>query len=143
MHNASQSGQTLFVEPEPMVELGNELAIANAMAAEEEQRILRELSEALAAGSGALARDLAVLGRLDLLEGEARLASDLDAHAPEVGRAADGFELLSLRHPLLVLQGKKVVASHVRLAPPGARSSSPARTAAGRPWPSPRWGSRR
>jgi DNA mismatch repair protein MutS2 len=29
-----------------------------------------------------------------------------------------GFELLSLRHPLLVLQGKKVVASHVRLEPP-------------------------
>jgi len=118
VHNASQSGQTLFVEPEAMVELGNELAIASAMAAEEEQRILRELSEALSEGSGALARDLASLARLDLLEAEARLASDLDAHPPAVGPAAEGFELLSLRHPLLVLQGKKVVASHVRLEPP-------------------------
>jgi DNA mismatch repair protein MutS2 len=119
VHNASQSGQTLFVEPDGMVELGNELSIANAVAAEEEQRILRELSEDLAREAGRLAGDLAALAALDVLEGSARLASDLDAHAPEVGPAQDGFELLSLRHPILVLQGKKVVASHVRLSPPG------------------------
>ena len=118
VHNASQSGQTLFVEPEGLVDLGNELAIASATAQEEEQRILRELSEAVAAASGALARDLEVLAGLDVLEASARLASDLDAHAPEVAGEAGGFELLSLRHPLLVLQGKKVVASHVRLVPP-------------------------
>jgi DNA mismatch repair protein MutS2 len=119
VHNASQSGQTLFVEPEGMVELGNELSIANAVALEEEQRILRELSEALAREAPRLGGDLAALGALDVLEASARLASDLDAHAPEVGAAAEGFELLSLRHPILVLQGKKVVASHVRLEPPG------------------------
>uniref|UniRef100_UPI001F573480 endonuclease MutS2 n=1 Tax=Anaeromyxobacter terrae TaxID=2925406 RepID=UPI001F573480 len=118
VHNASQSGQTLFVEPDSMVELGNELSISNAVAAEEEQRILRELTGALMAGSGALARDLETLAALDVLEGSALLASDLDAHAPEVLPAGAGFELLSLRHPLLVLQGKKVVASHVRLDPP-------------------------
>jgi DNA mismatch repair protein MutS2 len=118
VHNASQSGQTLFVEPDSMVPFGNELSIANAIAAEEEARILRELTAALQAGSGELARELAILAELDVLEASARLASDLDAHAPEVGAASDGFELLSLRHPLLVLQGKKVVASHARLAAP-------------------------
>jgi DNA mismatch repair protein MutS2 len=118
VHNASQSGQTLFVEPDGMVELGNELAIANATAAEEEARILRELSDALRRDAGALAADLGRLAELDVLEGAARLASDLDAHTPEVGTEGAGFELLSLRHPLLVLQGKKVVASHVRLSPP-------------------------
>jgi DNA mismatch repair protein MutS2 len=118
VHNASQSGQTLFVEPEGMVELGNELSIANAVAQEEEQRILRELSEALGAGAPRLAADLGALAALDVLEASARLSSDLDAHAPEVAPAQGGFELLSLRHPILVLQGKKVVASHVRLSPP-------------------------
>jgi DNA mismatch repair protein MutS2 len=118
VHNASQSGQTLFVEPEGMVELGNELSIAGAMAAEEEQRVLRELSQALARRAPELLRDAATLAELDLLEGAARLASDLDAHPPEVGTPEAGFALLSLRHPLLVLQGKKVVASHVRLEPP-------------------------
>ncbi len=118
VHNASQSGQTLFVEPEGMVELGNELAIATALAAEEEARVLRELSGAVAARAGALAAALGVLAALDVLEGSARLASDLDAHPPEVCGEREGFELLSLRHPLLTLQGKKVVASHARLAPP-------------------------
>ncbi len=118
VHNASQSGQTLFVEPEAMVDMGNELTIAAAMVAEEEARILRELSEAVSRRAPELLRDLDLLGRLDLLEAEARLASELDAHTPEVCAPGDGFELLSLRHPLLVLQGKKVVASHARLEPP-------------------------
>jgi DNA mismatch repair protein MutS2 len=118
VHNASQSGQTLFVEPEPLVEVGNELAIANAMAAEEEERILRELSSAVGGRAEALAADLSTLSSLDLLEGEARLASDLDASAPEVAGPGDGFALRDLRHPLLVLQGKRVVASDVRLEPP-------------------------
>jgi DNA mismatch repair protein MutS2 len=118
VHNASQSGQTLFVEPDSMVDAGNDLTIASAMAAEEEARILRELSEGVARRAPELAADVEVLGRLDLLEAEARLASELDAHTPEVAPCDAGFELLSLRHPLLVLQGKKVVASHVRLSPP-------------------------
>jgi DNA mismatch repair protein MutS2 len=118
VHNASQSGQTLFVEPEPMVELGNELTIAAAMAAEEEERVLRELSGAVASRAEALRGDLQVLAALDCLEAEARLASELDAGAPEVCAPADGFALRDLRHPLLVLQGKKVVASDVVLEPP-------------------------
>jgi DNA mismatch repair protein MutS2 len=118
VHNASQSGQTLFVEPDAMVDMGNELSIAAAMAAEEEARILRELSEGVSRRAAGLARDVEILGALDVLEASARLASDLDAHTPEVAPADAGFELLSLRHPLLVLQQKKVVASHVRLAPP-------------------------
>ena len=42
VHNASNSGQTLFVEPQQLVELGNQLTIAEASALEEEQRILKE-----------------------------------------------------------------------------------------------------
>jgi DNA mismatch repair protein MutS2 len=119
VHNASQSGQTLFVEPDGMVEMGNELAIANAMAAEEEERILRDLSAGVTARSADLSRDLDVLSALDLLEGQALLASDLDASAPEVVTPAEGISLRDLRHPILVLQDKKVVASDLRLEPPG------------------------
>jgi len=118
VHNASQSGQTLFVEPESMVDLGNELSIASAMAAEEEQRVLRDLSGAVSRCATDLERDLALLAALDLLEASARLADDLGASAPRVAEPGEGFDLLSLRHPLLVLQGKKVVASEVRLDPP-------------------------
>ena len=120
VHNASQSGQTLFVEPDGMVELGNELAIANAMAAEEEERILRELSEALGRGLGATwPRDLGALGGLDLLEAQA--LPRLRPRRPRPGGGGAGAtasSCSSLRHPILVLQGKKVVASDVRLEPP-------------------------
>ena len=119
VHNASQSGQTLFVEPDGMVEMGNELAIANAMAAEEEERILRDLSSGVTARSAELARDLETLSALDLLEAQALLASDLDASAPEVVAPGDGIALRDLRHPILVLQEKKVVASDLRLEAPG------------------------
>ena len=118
VHNASQSGQTLFVEPEGMVELGNELAIANAMAAEEEERILRDLTAGVTARAADLLRDLATLSALDLLEAEALLASDLDAFAPEVVSPGEGIALRDLRHPLLVLQEKKVVPSDLRLESP-------------------------
>ena len=118
VHNASQSGQTLFVEPDGMVEMGNELAIANAMAAEEEERILRDLSSGVTARSTELTRDLETLSALDLLEAQAILASDLDASAPEVVAPGEGISLRDLRHPILVLQDKKVVSSDLRLEPP-------------------------
>ena len=56
VHNASQSGQTLFVEPAPLVSMGNDLAIARSMAEEEERRILQELSVRL----GARVREMSV-----------------------------------------------------------------------------------
>ncbi len=118
VHDASQSGQTLFVEPDAAVGLGNELAIAAAVAAEEEARVLRELSAALSLRAAGLERDLDLLAALDVAEASARLASDLGASPPALAPPEDGFSLLSLRHPLLALQGKKVVASDVRLEPP-------------------------
>ena len=53
VHDASSSGQTVFVEPLAVVELNNRLAEAAAEAREEAERILRELS---ARGRGAGAR---------------------------------------------------------------------------------------
>src|SRR5256884_7326282 len=57
VHNASGSGQTLFVEPQQLVELGNQLTIAEAGALEEEQRILHELSGAVGRRAPVLQHD--------------------------------------------------------------------------------------
>src|SRR5207237_7052421 len=64
VHNASGSGQTLFVEPQELVELGNKLTIADASALEEEQRILGELSGAGGRRADALARDVETVDTL-------------------------------------------------------------------------------
>src|SRR5947209_541994 len=118
VHNASNSGQTLFVEPQTLVELGNQLTIAEAGALEEEQRILHELSGAVGRRAPALEHDVEVLAVLDEAAAGGRLADDLDAGAPELG--GDRFELRGARHPLLVLQRKpgSVVANDIALPVP-------------------------
>jgi DNA mismatch repair protein MutS2 len=105
VHNASGSGQTLFVEPQELVELGNQLTIAEASILEEEQRILAELSGAAGRRADELSRDVDTLGRLDEVAAGARLADELDAN-PFVVPLDGAFKLERLRHPLLVLQQK-------------------------------------
>ena len=118
VHNASNSGQTLFVEPQVLVELGNQLTIAEAGALEEEQRILAELSAAVGRRADVLARDVETLAVIDETSAGGRLADDLAAGAPELG--GDRFELFKARHPLLVLQRKTgdVVANDIALPAP-------------------------
>jgi DNA mismatch repair protein MutS2 len=116
VHNASGSGQTLFVEPQELLELGNQLTIAEAGALEEEQRILAELSGAVGRRAPQLEQDVATLARLDEAGAGARLADDLGASAPALTDGArETFHLRSLRHPLLALRTPRVVANDVAL----------------------------
>jgi DNA mismatch repair protein MutS2 len=115
VHNASQSGQTLFVEPESLVGIGNDLAIAQSVALEEERRVLQELSEAVGHESARILEGVEAAAELDEAEAAAQLGADLDASTP-VAEAADGpVVLFQLRHPLLVLRGREVVPNDVRL----------------------------
>ncbi|MHB8879490.1 MAG: endonuclease MutS2, partial [Myxococcaceae bacterium] len=116
VHNASQSGQTLFVEPQELIGIGNDLAIAQSLVVEEERRILLELSGAVGQASGPIAEGVEACAALDEAEAAARLASDLEAHAPEVELPEGPLELTALRHPLLVVRGVEVVANDVRLS---------------------------
>ncbi len=115
VHNASQSGQTLFVEPEPLIGLGNDLAIAQSLVLEEERRLLQELSEDVGRYSSQILDGLDAAAELDELEAAARLAVDLKATSPVIATANGALELRALRHPLLVLRGKEVVANDIRL----------------------------
>jgi len=116
VHNASQSGQTLFVEPESLVGIGNDLAIAQSVALEEERRVLQELSDAVGRESARILQGVEAAAELDEAEASAQLGADLDAGTPTV-EAPDGpLVLLQLRHPLLVLRGRQVVANDVRIS---------------------------
>ncbi|MGZ6078709.1 MAG: endonuclease MutS2 [Myxococcaceae bacterium] len=115
VHNASQSGQTLFVEPESLVGIGNDLAIAQSVALEEERRVLQELSDAVGHESARILEGVDAAAELDEAEAAAQLGADLDAATPVVEDADGPLVLLQLRHPLLVLRGREVVANDVRL----------------------------
>ncbi|MGZ6080025.1 MAG: endonuclease MutS2, partial [Myxococcaceae bacterium] len=84
VHNASQSGQTLFVEPESLVGIGNDLAIAQSVALEEERRVLQELSDAVGHESARILEGVDAAAELDEAEAAAQLGADLDAATPVV-----------------------------------------------------------
>lgn len=116
VHNVSNTGETVFIEPPSLISLGNDLAVAIAEEAEAVRMVLAELTRLVGSRSDSIHRDMECIGELDLIEASARLADDLDAAPPSMRTEEDAaFDLRSLCHPLLVLQGKKVIPNDVRL----------------------------
>lgn len=117
VHDVSGSGQTLFVEPEEMVELNNRVRITQLELEEEQRRILIRLSGWLREELGPIEFGLELLAEVDEIFAAARLGRDVDACIVEVSERAT--ILKRARHPLLVLQGNEVVANDVELRSPG------------------------
>jgi DNA mismatch repair protein MutS2 len=111
VHDASGSGQTLFVEPLVAVELGNVWREAQVAEQEEIGRILDELSALIAANAVGLRETLNALARFDFWAAKAQLAGELSAVRAETTERAE-IELLSARHPGLT---GRVVPIDVRL----------------------------
>jgi DNA mismatch repair protein MutS2 len=111
VHDASGSGQTLFIEPLVVVELGNAWREAVVSEAEEVARILDELSAFVAANAGPLRETLDALARFDLWAAKASLAADLDGVRAETADRPEVI-LLSARHPGL---SGRVVPTDIRL----------------------------
>ncbi|RJO69578.1 MAG: hypothetical protein C4523_06065 [Myxococcales bacterium] len=108
VHGASATGQTIFVEPRELVEINNDLALAQMEVEREERQVLRALSRAVAEEGAAIQANLEVLVRIDVVQAKARFADALGAEKPEL--ADEPFiELRRARHPLLILKGIDVV----------------------------------
>ncbi len=103
IHDRSQSGATVFVEPEETIPLNNELTRLCLEERDEEQRVLAELTDAVRRVLPALGELVEGLGALDLVFARAALAERLHATEPEVSAGGD-LELHQARHPLLVAQ---------------------------------------
>jgi DNA mismatch repair protein MutS2 len=115
VHNASQTGQTLFIEPAELIGLGNELATAQSLVLEEERKVLVELSGLVGREAKGLLDGIEAAGELDELEAIAGLADELHATTPALEDADGALVLKGLRHPRLVLKGGEVIANDVEL----------------------------
>ena len=112
VHDASRSGTTLFIEPEAVVEVNNQLKRAELEVGQEIRRVLRELSRQVAESADSIRGGLEILARVDLAFARGRLSSIMEAHSPRVEE--DGiFELPGLRHPLI--ESADCVANDLRL----------------------------
>ena len=103
VHDRSQSGQTLFVEPEAVIEANNDLVQAARAEEHETARILAALTDAVRAHHDALARLVDALGALDWVLARAAAAERMAA-VPPVIDAGGRVALRGARHPLLVAQ---------------------------------------
>lgn len=120
VHDVSASGTTVFVEPEGVVEEGNELRLVRTEVEREVARLLRELGEAVGAEHPRLDALGATLEALDVAWARGRLSRRLWAVEPETAEDAP-LRLRELRHPLLLLDAglgpDEVVPSDFVLAP--------------------------
>ncbi len=114
VHDASRSGQTVYLEPEQVVPLNNERRLAEAELAREQARICRELSALVGTHAGSIEEAMSAATAIDLACARAALARRLDATRPLLTQEAS-IELRSVRHPLLVLQADEVVANDLSL----------------------------
>ena len=110
VHDASRRGRTVYVEPHDVVPMNNERRIAEAGLAEEERRILAELSAAVGAQAEALDAALAAAAELDGAAARATFAERLEGTRPQISDAGC-IRLRAVRHPVLQLRSGDVVAN--------------------------------
>ncbi|MCK5785639.1 MAG: Smr/MutS family protein [Candidatus Sabulitectum sp.] len=109
IHDRSESGATLFIEPAELVEGGNELQEALLDLQQERRRILREATSSLRERLEEIEKGIEILGGLDLIYARARYHIHRETVFPEEGR----LDLRELAHPLL--PADTVVKSRVNL----------------------------
>ncbi|OCA91330.1 endonuclease MutS2 [Bacillus sp. FJAT-27225] len=100
IHDQSSSGQTLFIEPQSVVQLNNQVQDIRVKESLEIERILSELSSRVAEHSPELEVMTDVLGELDFIFSKARYGRSIKGSRPKMnneGRIA----LYKARHPLI------------------------------------------
>ena len=102
VHDVSDSGATLFVEPMAAVGLGNSWRELRLAEQREEEKVVRSLSAKVEAHSDELFLGGELLARLDLAMAKGRYASDTGAVAAAlIDTERPYISLVDARHPLL------------------------------------------
>ncbi len=108
VHDSSASGQTVFIEPQAVIALGNRIRDLEGRERDLEREVLMVLSGQVGEEAEALAGLQQVLLRLDAGLARARYSQWLGAVRPELAAEPEApFELRDLRHPLLLWQHKR------------------------------------
>jgi len=95
----SNTGATLYVEPDELVELSNELEDARFEEKKEVDHILWELTHAVLGREKDIMQSIKTLSLIDLTYAKARFSQAYQMSAPEIGAS---IHLQQARHPLLM-----------------------------------------
>ena len=100
IHDTSQSGATIFIEPMAVVEANNELRTLESREAHEIERILRDLSAGVAVSGPALELNYLNINEMAFLFACADLSYQMDASPAKISNKQE-ITLYKARHPLL------------------------------------------
>lgn len=100
VHDRSATGATVFIEPEEVLEMNNELIGLTLDEKEEEERILAELSHGVGSLREELVRDIALLSEADAFYARAQYCYRLGCHMPRLNNKGI-VDIVKGRHPLL------------------------------------------
>jgi DNA mismatch repair protein MutS2 len=100
VHGESASGATVYVEPEHVVDLNNQLLHVHAEEEREEREVLRELTGRLAVQRVVLEQSLGIVGQLDFICAKGRLSLEMQGSQPCL-TTQPHVQLIAARHPLL------------------------------------------
>lgn len=105
VHDHSATGQTVFLEPEEVFELNNQIRELEFEERQEIIRILKEFADYLRPMIPMLHLCYAMLGHIDAIRAKARLALEMEACKPRLA-AMPQMRWINARHPLLFLSYK-------------------------------------
>ncbi|MCZ6874927.1 MAG: endonuclease MutS2 [bacterium] len=100
VHGESASGATVYVEPEGVVDLNNQLLHARAEEERAEREVLRQLTGRIAVQHVALEQSLRIVGQLDFICAKGRLSLSMQGKQPRL-TTQPHLQLIAARHPLL------------------------------------------
>ena len=101
VHDVSDSGATVFIEPLPAIETGNRWRENRLAEEREEERVLRFLAARVGDEGDDLQLALDLTARLDLALAKGRYSADRHAVAPVVDSETSRLRITGARHPLL------------------------------------------
>ncbi len=116
VHAVSATGQTMFIEPEIIVSMNNQLVHARDDELREINRILTELSRMVKDNYDLLHENQELIVEIDVIFAKAGYGVQIDGVVPEVCENYSSFSLIKARHPLI--DKDKVVANSIILYEP-------------------------
>ena len=107
LHGESETSKTVFIEPEEVIELNNEIFSLERAETKEIHRILQQTTSTLSGFHQHLEGYYHIMGIFDFIRGKALLAKEMNAQIPRIS-AHPGCHLIKAFHPLLFLHNKAV-----------------------------------
>ena len=106
VHDVSNVGSTVFIEPIAVFEMNNELSKLKTEEELEIEKILRELTKLFYPYTLELERDVELIGKLDFIFAKAKYSKSIKATTPIINTKKE-IHLKNARHPLI--ESSKVV----------------------------------